>query len=966
MLWLFIVPQIILLLLNLNSFWIISKEVSSNKVHVAYLSFYFEVFLLFLAGFIWLYYQMKKSEVHVLWNIVLLLTHIGYLCHVGFHLWQVFPNNIEPWILDGEAVIFAQFTFIMPGLFYAGLRLACFDTKLKTRTDFGLSLLFAVLAPVIYYIFFVGFRGYSVTNVWKIPTFITILLFIGITILAFIGIIRAFVFIYNGIQSKGEVFQVVFASIVCLAGPIGGLLLNKQIPFPADFQSSWVYVLTIINGLIVLVPSAKKGNGHGYLLFARALTYPFTLYFFLVFLPFLPLALPAMFALGIGFLFLVPVLLFLIHTKKLFGDFNFSYQESGIGLAVGITLIGLSILPAYFTVEALRDKSSLGSALQYVYAPDYKKDFEFKGSVASVKRTLINLKEFKEGIQLPYLSGFYNSIVFEGLVLPDNKIEYMYKLFTGEKLPKAQPKQSWGWGMLRGGRASAVTRAATKDRRVDITSIDIQNESMGEVVKTRLRLEMLNAGDSDQAEFLREISIPVGVLISGFSLKMGAKFVPGQIFEKRAAMWVYHMIRDFTRRDPGILTYMSPTQVELKIYPFMRSERRIAEIEFQFLKGQSPVISLGDKKIALGQEDVTVSNDSVLMGRVNQSELFAIFSKETFSSLPHLKRRPYFHFILDASKDGSLDVQGYMERINYVKSQYPNIKMAKVTVANFDLEDLTITPLMLDEMNKVIDKSTLPHQGMLDLGRVLKQELIKYNAELDSDWQDYPLFVLITKDSSRVVPDVIEDMAFFRRYLADTNYYLMIATPNAVEKRLLWSKMGSPEDQDVVALKVNNSIAVLPVNLDSMQIAHFKEVASTNAISIYDPNLAEFIPLAKLKILPDNLPYFRALSVVFKNYASITNPADFNQDLSTLVKSSRELGVMIPSTSYIILERSSQWKTLQVKEKQRLSASEGLEFDEGINTPAPSWLMMIIFLFLAFWIKDRRLVSVTNFLKNKY
>jgi len=574
LLWAFIVPQMILLSINAKAFWLINEEILANKLYFWYCIFGFEIGLLILALLVGWRYKTRQEQVHWGWNILFLFFHIGYLWYVSSNVWPMIPSNIEPWILDGRDLILNQFTFMMPGLFYAGLRLACFETRLQTRSDFGLSLLAAVLAPLFYYIIFIGIGGYTRSFGWMLPAMIATLFFIGVTVMTFIGLIRVIVISYNGVRAKGDIAQFIFSIVICSAGPIGGLLLNRTIPFPADFQSPWVYVLAVINGFIVMIPGARKTDGHGYLLFARALTYPFTFYFFLVFLPFLPLSLPAIFAIGSGFLILVPVVLGLFHTKKLFDDFKICRQANGIHMAVILTLTGLLALPGYFALETLRDKSSLTKALQYVYSPDYYRDFVFKGSVKSVERTLIHLKRFKEGIQLPYLSDFYNSIVFEGMVLPDKKIEYMYRLFTGEELQKVEFKSGWGLGRLGGGRGN-IWRAGTGqapviDRQVDLVSSSVNSYEEGNIIKSRLRLEMRNAGKSDRAEFFRELRIPQGVLISGFTLKVGNDMVLGQIFEKRAAMWVYHMIRDFTRRDPGILTYKSPTQVDLNVYPFTR------------------------------------------------------------------------------------------------------------------------------------------------------------------------------------------------------------------------------------------------------------------------------------------------------------------------------------------------------------------------------------------------------------
>jgi hypothetical protein len=907
--------------------------------------------LLIAALFVWLMHRNKKTEVGWAWNLLFLTAHIGYLWYVSIHAWQVVPSNIEPWILDQGALILNQFTFMMPGLFYAGLRFACFETKLSSRSDLGLSLFVAVGAPASFYLFFGLLSKLAWSAGLRFSSFLVSLFFIFVTVLAFIGIIRAVVMIYNYLQSRGEIFQLIFAGIVCLAGPIGGLLLNRTIPFPADFQTPWVYVLAIINGLIVMTPSAQKPEGRGIMLLARSVTFPFTFYFFLVFLPFLPLALPALFALGTGFLFLVPVVLFLFHVKKLIEDFKGYLQSASITSALCIVITGLCVLPGYFTVEALKDKASLDKALQYVYAPDYTRDNSFSGSVKSVKRTLIQLKEFKEGIQLPYLSGFYNRIVFEGMVLPDKKMEYMYRFFTGDDLTKIPIKKNWGMGRMRGGWFGRTGSLPEPNRQVELVKSEIQTETNKDIVKTRVRLQVHNNGSSDRAEFFREIHIPAGVLITGFSLKVGDAFVPGEIFEKRAAMWVYHMIRDYTRRDPGILTYQSPEQVNLNIYPVQVNETREVAIDFQFPAGQNPVITLGDKELILTDSSNPATNQAIVAGS-SGVQSFTVLSREAQAQLPKTKRVPYFHFILDASKNGVMNNGAYKERIDAVINAFPLVKRARFSSAHFNVQELTEDPVALDSgnINAALSDNTLKPEGSLDLTRVFKQEWMRYEAQLDKDWLEYPVFVLISRDSTaNFMPDV-DNAAFFRRMVPDCAYFLAADVGGKFEKRMLWSNTVDPELNAVIILRSGTSVVVLPGSAANMQSAFFKGPSLSTEVSVYNPDVLQFVPVSNVKILNKESAYARGMGLMAGNLVALKNPSDFDRMLTALIEESRRLGVMIPSTSYIVVERSSQWKTLKLKEQQRLGTSQGLEFDDGIQTPSPPmWVMALLLVILLRW-----------------
>lgn len=949
--WAFILPQLILLFINMRAFWIVSEEVLPEYRMTAYSIFAVEVILLILSGAAGLYSRIKRTNVHWGWNLLFLFGQIGYLWLTSSHMWQIIPSQIEPWVLDRGQLTLQQFTFIMPGIFYAALRLACFETKFKPGLDLGVSLLVAVAAPVMYYIFFIALRMFIRFDGFRFSEVPVLLFFIGMTVMTFIGLIRGVVLAYNMIRTKGELAQLIFSVAICLAGPIGGLLLNRTIPFPSDFQSPWIYILAIINGLIVMIPNTRKSDGHSYLLFARAVTFPFSFYFFLVFVPFLPLSLPAIFAVGAGFLILVPVVLWLLHTQRLADDFRIVARTNTVAMAVMLTIGGLSVLPGYFTWEAFKDKASLSAALRYVYAPDYTRDFIFSGSVKSIRRTLINLREFKEGIQMPYLSNFYNSVVFEGMVLPDKKINEMYRLFVGETIPAVSRRPAWDFAGRSNRMRTGNVRAA--DRQVQLVSTHIQNQDSADETKSRVRLEMVNTGTSDRAEFFREMTVPEGVLISGFSLKVGEEMTPGQIFEKRAAMWVYHMIRDFTRRDPGLLTYQSPSRINLNVYPFALNEKRIVEIEFQFPKDYSPVISIGEQRLILNQKEDTAPLPVV--GGTFQKGSFFVLSKDVLSALPKTKRRPYLHFILDISKEGMPDMSAYKERMELVRRQYPSITKARITAAHF--ESQLLTPDFLDLNNKktitqAIQKTTLSHQGSLDIGRVIKQELLRYQRGLDqNNWQEYPLFVLISSNAPHAFP--ASDMEFFSSMLPDCNYYLVSSAAGSLEKLPMWESTEGAKDREVAVFKSGDTVQVIPAAEDMRSI--YFDGSRGDGIAVYDSGRQGFTAIDGVQKMAAASSYSQGIGLMHENLRSMVNPSELDQSLSSLVSASRQSGIMIPSTSYIVVERSSQWKTLQLKEKQRLGTSQGLDFDEELRTPAPPlWLLLVLICLISF-LRKRKL-----------
>ncbi|MGE0268581.1 MAG: MSEP-CTERM sorting domain-containing protein [Candidatus Omnitrophota bacterium] len=959
MLWVYIIPQMILLLINLWSGWLVWDDLPAEKMPIVYMILGMELGLLGLAFMIGIYSHLRKSLIGLAWNGLLLAAHIGYLWFVSSNVWRLIPGTVEPWILDQGMLVFYQFTFMMPGLFYAGLRLACFEVNIKNSSDIGYSFLLTILGPLLYYVVFIFMGKFTRPFAWAWAPQLAAFFFIGVTVAAFVGLVRLVVLLYNFIRSRGDTAQSVFAVIVSIVGPLAGLWLNQSIPFPASFQTPWVYVLAVINGLIMIIPSVRKTDSHGYLLFARSVTYPFTVYFFLVFLPFLPLSLPAIFAVGTGFLIMVPVALFLLHTKRIHDDFQLCRRARGALLSVVLVVAGCAILPGYFTSRAFQDKAALKSALKYVYSPNYEKDVSFSGSVRSVKRTLVNLKQFKEGIQLPYLSGFYNRVVFEGMVLPDSRVEYLYKLFAGEEFKKDGKHPAWRFdGLMTRGRGRRFNpRPVTRDRNVELASFKVSVEQVTDFTRSRIHLNMQNKSASDTAEFFRELEIPSGVLITDFQLKVDEEMVPGQIFEKRTAMWVYHMIRDFTRRDPGLLNYVSAQRVHFSVYPFLKDQVREAIIEFSFPKGLNPSVKFGDELIPLVSGQAV--QPSIYLSQLDEHRAAVIIPEHKLKELSSGKPPAYFHFILDYSKGSKGGHLKYMDQISAVLNKYGDsaVGHGKITAANFDLQDVTPEYIDLNDRAQVrnaLGRITLGHKGSLNLERAIKHDLVRRPSAVKINGQSlepYPVFVVISTGNPAILD--LQDMDFYQTLSPYENEYLLSTGAGDVTKKPLWSRPDFGKTEDAITLSFGGVVSRVPAATGQPLIIPFNGPFNTAELKVLNPATHQFDPVPGVQRMEFHSEYADGLRLQLENLEILHNPAVFEEKLPAIVKAGKKSGLMTFSTSFIVVERSTQWKILSVKEKQRLAATGGLEFEEDFNTPSPSALILLLLLLVWYFLRDK-------------
>ncbi|HPB67872.1 MAG TPA: hypothetical protein PKU74_03055, partial [Candidatus Omnitrophota bacterium] len=161
--------------------------------------------------------------------------------------------------------------------------------------------------------------------------------------------------------------------------------------------------------------------------------------------------------------------------------------------------------------------------------------------------------------------------------------------------------------------------------------------------------------------------------------------------------------------------------------------------------------------------------------------------------------------------------------------------------------------------------------------------------------------------------------------------------------------------KDVVVVKHGPHIAWVPVfaNPQWRLVTNLGQ-APQAAYEVYSPFEDNFMPVHSMNI-PLESDYAEALGLFVNNALMMRNPARLSSALPALVRDSKARGVMIPSTSNIVVERSSQWKTLDVKERQKMASAAGLEFEDDFDTPAPSaWIVGGVFVLWLRWRQRRR------------
>jgi hypothetical protein len=939
LLWTIILPQALLVLINLSSWSLIKGEASEIQRRMAFQIFVLEVIIL-LSGIVILgIFQYLKRRLNLIVCALLFFAHIAYLWLLTSWMHKLLPDSVTIWILPPDQVIYYQYILMMPAVFYTGLRLACFKLPVDKVKDVSITVATLIIVPLCSYLFTTVF--FRLFWDWDIPSIILTTLFIGATVITMMAFLRTLTFIYLRLNNY-KAGHIVLLLAVGLAGPLGGLALNSQIPFPCDFQSLFVYILAVANGLILLL-NFKEGTKREVLgWFLRCLMYPFSLYFFLVFLPFLPLSLIAMIAAGSGFLILAPTALFIVHTRKLIDEGKRVANLLGWKIALLLFAVGFAVMPAIISAGALSDRHSLMQAIDAVYSPDYTKDIEIKPE--SVKRSLLKLRDMKDGIFLPFISTYYNKVVFNGMVLPDHKMNDMYLMFFGQEMPKDESPDRFGFGRRMDFRNRPVVMP---ERNVKLSDVMISQEQDGEFVRANIQLTLTNKG-AEQSEFVTNIQLGRGVMISGYWLNVGDEKVAGRIFEKKAAMWIYHMIRDITHRDPGLLIYKTNDLLKLSVYPFALDEQRITGIELLYPAGMSPSVKIGDKQLEIESNEIA-EPEVVLLAKLRQGSTTAIISGKALNALPAVRRKPYLHFIVDNSMNAEDVFGSFGKTMADVAGKYVKANECKITLANYEFSDLTdglVNSKEIDNIMKNSASKSLDFEGAFCYRKAIKQKLIDFlsvSATGPDNEFTVPIFVIVKAPDSNTVS--IGEMSPFGRIIPDVEkYYIAKEDGRLIAKGFNGKETVESEIETsapVVLIKYGDSVRACVKN-SGWGFGNFLS-ADGSVLEVYNEETEGFVAIKNVKVLDNDTAYAKGLAVWEKYRDTVYAPYTITDMLPEIVKMSKDCGIIVPSTSYIVLENSAQLEMLKRKEKQGLSANQALEFDEFLESPAPPVIFLTPF-----------------------
>lgn len=378
--------------------------------------------------------------------------------------------------------------------------------------------------------------------------------------------------------STNKRYALCWTLLVTLVFPLTGLLLNRTLPFPSDLQSPWCYGLTFLTAASLLIPDGK-GRWGQWLAYFRWTTLPFTLYFFILFLPFLPLALPSMLILGAGILIFAPTLLLNLHVTALKRSAK-AFQHTWTRWS--IALLGLALIPSILVITVERDRALVRPLIAAIATPDTTAAVDtLPIPEATAKRIAERLLTHHYAEQnFPIISHWAEVRLFDSL---HPRSEVLKSLAIRLNLPCTTRFSRSPWTNIRSASAPVTT------------------ELRG-VGSCALTLSLTIPALKEVEEFRAPIHLADGVWITGLRLKMpnDGPWRDGLLCDRRAATWVYERLTE-RNIDPALLTLDTLTEGTLRVSPV--TEPRHVEIDLLL-----PSPTWSDAPITIGDQTVRLPN----------------------------------------------------------------------------------------------------------------------------------------------------------------------------------------------------------------------------------------------------------------------------------------------------------------------------------------------------------------------
>lgn len=957
---------------------------------------------------------------------VMLLIYIVYLYQFLIHTPELYSGSVAAWIVSPDSGVIYTMTFLTPALLYA-LLLGVYELTPKEEAVRRVWWNFAgiLIVPVGVYLLFMILANISFAGDSQLWEFVFPVVLISATVAFFFLLIRGVILLGRG--KLGAVVntptvQIPLRLVIGIVFPLAGLIFNnhgellglgEMTHVFGDFDHPAFYILAVLNGLALALPDRDDIRYRTGLFLARLLLFPYSLYFCVIFLPYLPLALIGIIIFGLGFLMLTPLVLTIIHIRVILRDYQYLKTAASADLLVPartilITgLLALSLWPLAITGSYYHERRTLHAALDYVYQPNYASSRAGLDTRA-LRKVLLEIRRYKSSAGTPYLGLYYQWLVLDNLTVSDAKLDRLQRLFFGEVEHPPVPDGLWG-NQRGGGRfgGGGDLRPPSANGRLSgvrsRTRYDVQRGLYHSTIDLTL-VYPTGSGDDAQTEYRTKFRLPLGAKISEYYLDIAGERQYGMLAEKKSALWIYNQITSF-RQDPGLLYYEDARNLVLRVFPISRGRTRTTGFE---------VVHVEPFTLNLDGRPIALTAPGPRPGLIAFPEGLYI-SAAAKSKAVAGERAPYISFILDCGESDNKKLTPFgpikLQNEAYVAAMSQVLKNdvvpgrtreVQVTCANYEFASQFVSEPNRSELMRIVEdlREQIPRRGRFALNRIHHALLIQHSRS-ERARDRFPVMIALTDINVSRAERNLNDLAWI---VPETpNFYIVKDVSRATQKNSSNESSSTPSidsyrfDTQSAAFvgSVNRIAFAATVQFDSDAIAAAAHQAGDLQTGSSSANIrlpvvvarnreATVVPvidrilnpgdsalLSDVTATPDTANQqeqgtARHDTLATRAMVLAADAIDLNHRLHPaaaadlyleMVRASFAAHLLLHSTSFLSVETEAQKIALKRKQDQILRGHSALDAgEEPVRMDEPGfWILAVLsFVFLVLWSWRRR------------
>jgi hypothetical protein len=405
--------------------------------------------------------------------------------------------TVAEWIFDQGDYLTLIFSAVIP-IFYFVLFYLATHFQISSQRNLVANIIAAIALPVVAYISFNVFRNFFATG---IGADLQQMYLIGLTTVFSFVMLRLLLHVASKHSAKlaepgvNWSLRLIFIGVL----PLVGLLLNAYGPVAREsqmvlgnFNSPDFWLLAAFNALVYLLPDSRHRVLFTLSVVARLAGFVFVLYFCVVFLLYVPLALLLIAAIGLGFLLLIPYFAAALQLLRLKKDFVALRAQYSGAKVFALAVAGFALLPVLVLTDTYLDRLMLVRAIGYVqHAPlslNQQPNVDAQKIIAlTEKRAAKPGRRFMNDAGVPIYDRFYRNTVLDGAEISETLRSQLRLVFLGER-----------------GRATAQPPASTT--RVRVADVSLTKHDKESMTETILRIRIKNEDISRNAELDTYIS----------------------------------------------------------------------------------------------------------------------------------------------------------------------------------------------------------------------------------------------------------------------------------------------------------------------------------------------------------------------------------------------------------------------------------------------------------------------------